>query len=75
MPRFFFNIHDGQDIIDQDGTVLRDETEARSEAVILAGRCVSEMGDAFWTHEGDWLLEVSDETRKALFALKFAAVR
>ena len=43
MPRYFFNIHDGNDLIDRDGTELRDEAQARAEAVHLAGRCIAEL--------------------------------
>ena len=73
MRRFFFNIHDGKDLIDTEGTLLADLDQARVEAVKLAGRCIAEMGADFWSHEGDWVLDVSDETGVTLFALKFAA--
>jgi len=75
MPRFFFNIHDGKNLVDREGTLLADVTHARSEAVQLAGRCIAEMGADFWTHEGDWVLDVSDHTGATLFSLKFASVQ
>lgn len=63
-----------KDLIDLEGTVLREEAQARSDAIDLAGRSIAEMGADFWTYEGERLLEVCSETGAALFALKFAAV-
>jgi hypothetical protein len=73
VPRYFFNIHDGKDIIDNEGTELSDIVQARSDAVDLAGRTIAEMGDTFWTGDRDWRLEVTDETRKVLFVLRFSS--
>jgi hypothetical protein len=73
LPRYFFNIHDGKDIIDNEGTELSDLAQARSDAVDLAGRTIAELGDAFWIGGGDWRLEVTDETRKVLFVLRFSS--
>jgi hypothetical protein len=73
MARYFFNVHDGKDVIDRDGTELRDEAEARSEAVRLAGQCILDLGEAFWTSGEEWRLEVSDEERRTLFSLTFTA--
>ena len=36
MPRYFFNVHDGKDIEDIDGTVLSDEGHARKQAIVTA---------------------------------------
>jgi len=74
LPRYFFNIHDGKDLVDHEGTELRDEAEAKSDAVSLAGRSIADLGDAFWSGGEQWLLEVCDESGTVLFALKFAAV-
>jgi hypothetical protein len=73
MPRYFFNIHDGKNIIDRDGTVLADLAEARVDAVDLAGRSIAEMGEEFWTRDHEWRLEVLDENGRLLFTLKFSA--
>jgi hypothetical protein len=48
MPRYFFNIHDGQDIPDDTGTVCADATEARTQAVIASGALLRDWGAQFW---------------------------
>jgi hypothetical protein len=73
MPRYFFSIHDGRNIIDREGTELAGIAQARSDAVDLAGRTIAEMGDDFWTDEADWRMEVADETGKVLFELRFSS--
>jgi hypothetical protein len=75
MPRYFFNIHDGEDIIDHDGTELLDLARAHSEAVVLAGRSIAEIGSSFWATGHEWRLDVTDERNKVLFTLKFSAER
>jgi hypothetical protein len=37
MPRFHFNVHDGKNIIDEQGTELPNWQAARIEAIHLAG--------------------------------------
>ena len=74
MPRYFFNIHDGKNVIDHEGTELRDLDEAKSDAVHLAGHSIADMGDKFWTKGEEWRLEVTDSSGTVLFALKFSAV-
>ena len=73
MPRYFFNIHDGKNVIDHEGTELRDLDEAKSDAVQLAGQSIADMGDSFWTEGEEWRLEVTDSSGTVLFALKFSA--
>jgi hypothetical protein len=73
MPRYFFNIHDGKDLVDHEGTVLADLSQARVEAVDLAGRCIADMGEVFWTPGHQWRLEVLDENGTLLFTLNFSA--
>lgn len=72
MPRYFFNIHDGTDFPDREGTVLPDYAQARSDAVNLAGNAIIERGDAFWTTPQDWSLEVSNEAGEVLCELRLA---
>ena len=75
MPRYFFNVYDGHDDIDREGTELRDLDHAKSEAVNLAGRSIADMGDSFWASGREWLLEVTESSSTVLFALKFSATR
>lgn len=72
MPRFFFNVVDGYDQRDLDGTELPDLDTARAEAIRLSGEILKEMGIEFW-HHTDWNLIVEGEGREALFTLRFSA--
>jgi hypothetical protein len=69
MPRYFFNICDGTDLIDREGTELLDDEQAKSDAVNLAGRSIADVGDAFWQNGEQWSLEVTDDKRAVLFTL------
>jgi hypothetical protein len=72
MPVYHFNVRDGANIPDPDGTELPDLRAARVEAVKLAGRLLMDEPDTFW--EGsDWHLEVTDDSGIALFRLDFTA--
>jgi hypothetical protein len=72
VPRFHFNVRDGTNIPDPDGTELPDLKSARKEAVKLAGRLLLDEPDSFW--EGsDWHVEVTDDRGVILFRLDFMA--
>ena len=70
MPRFYFHVHDGCDILDKDGTELRDVDEARVEAIRYAGVLISQQFCKLPAGE-DWNLEVTDATGLVLFRLDF----
>lgn len=72
MSRYFFDIKDGQDFPDLQGSEWPDLTAARVEAVRFAAEILKEMPDRFWNCE-EWLMTVSDQHRKPLFTLKFLA--
>lgn len=72
MPRYHFNIHDGDDLPDIDGIELRDLAAARVEAVRLSGDCLRDHAHRFW--DGDeWQMEVTDHRGLILFTLTFYA--
>ena len=68
----FFHIHDGKEIIDEEGTVLDDAEEARAEAVVLSGGMLKDHGRQFWNN-GEWRLQVTDEAGATVCALRFSA--
>ncbi len=72
MPRYFFDVRDTAEIPDNTGTELADEDTARTEAVVLAGRLLADLGRKFW-NSGDWQLSVRDESGRVLFTLVFSA--
>ena len=72
MPVYHFNVQDGSNIPDPDGTELPDLDTARNEAVKLAGRLLMDQPKTFW--EGsEWHVEVTDDTGLLLFRLDFTA--
>lgn len=72
MPRYFFDVRDHMELLDDTGTELRDEEAARTEAVVLAGRLLADLGRKFWD-SGDWRLSVREESGRVLFVLEFSA--
>ena len=48
MLRYFFHVIDGQEMLDTVGSVLAGETEARTEAIVVSGEMLKDVG-AFWT--------------------------
>ncbi len=72
MPRYFFDIRDGQDFLDEDGSDHADLAAARIEAVRYSAEVLKEMPERFW-HREEWTMTVSDAERTPLFTLKFFA--
>jgi len=72
MPRYFFDIRDGEDFRDFRGSEHADLAAARIEAVRYSAEVLKEMPERFWNHE-EWTMAVSDTNRKPLFTLKFLA--
>jgi hypothetical protein len=72
MPRYFFDIVDGEDLPDLHGSVFPDLAAARVEAIRYSAEVLKEMPERFWNCE-QWTMTVSDANRVPLFTLKFLA--
>jgi hypothetical protein len=72
MPRYFFHVIDGRDIIDTDGTVFPGLGEARDEAIRTAGAILRDEGDQFWNGT-EWQMNVTDAAGQSVFKLRFSA--
>jgi len=70
MSLYYFNVHDGQDFVDDQGTDFPDLSAARSGAVVLAADLLKETAPTFWDGE-EWSMDVSDGDGLILFTLKF----
>jgi hypothetical protein len=70
MPRYFFHVHDGFSLRDDEGTELADLAIAKREAVRLASGLLSSGDHNFWTGS-PWRMDVTDETGLILFTLDF----
>ena len=72
MPRYFFNVFDGKDILDEEGTELTNIYVAQAQAIRMCGELLREMGVKFWDGT-EWRMEVSDDKGAILFVLRFSA--
>ncbi|MET0373154.1 MAG: hypothetical protein ABW128_02725 [Rhizorhabdus sp.] len=72
MPRYYFDIIDGEDFPDVRGSEWPDLAAARREAVRYSAEVLKEMPDRFWNCE-IWTMLVFDHNRTLLFTLKFLA--
>ena len=72
MPRYFFNIHYGDTLLDDHGTMLPNLSDARTRAMqtcsemLLDGR-----GTSLWDGTA-WSLWVTDDAGKILFSLNLS---
>ena len=72
MPRYFFDIVDGQDLPDLVGSDWPDLRAARVEAVRYSAEVLKEMPERFWNAEA-WTMTVSTAEKIPQFTLKFVA--
>ena len=72
MPRYFFHVHDSEEMIDDVGTECADQDDARAQAVTAAGEALKDAGGKFW-NSGDWRTWVTDESGAIVCALRFSA--
>jgi hypothetical protein len=72
MPRYFFDLQDGEFIPDPVGTPLRDTEAARHYAVILIGGLLRDNPSKFWNGD-EWRCHVRTEEGLPLFTLTFYA--
>jgi len=70
MPRYHFNIEDGQSLRDLEGFELESLDVAKCEAVKMAGNIICEEADAFWK-SAEWSMTATDATGLTLFTLHF----
>ena len=73
MPRFYFDTADGSRDRDTVGTILKDQAEARVEAIKFAGEVMTSQPDVLWDGH-DFRVEVSSEDQKLLFTIIALAV-
>ena len=73
MGRYFFNVYDGFQLIDDTGTELPDLQSVREEAVKTAGALLREGGHVdLWSGE-EWKMVVVDEKGLEVLTLRFSA--
>ena len=72
MPRYFFDIRDGEFIPDLVGCEFVDLEAAHVQAVVHSANLLKSNPSKFWDGE-EWQLEVRDEAHLILFILTFMA--
>ena len=72
MERYYFDIIDGNDHLDKEGSEWPDLAAVRIEAIRLSGEILKEMPERFW-HAEKWRMTVSDRHRTPMFTLQFYA--
>ena len=72
MPRYYFHVIDGREIIDNEGSELAGLREARIEAIHLAGSILRDEGDEFCKGE-EWHMNVTDASGLSVLKLRFSA--
>lgn len=72
MPRYFFNVHDGRNIVDDIGTEIADLEGVRDEAVSTAGELLRDgAGVDLWSGE-EWKMVVTDQDGNEVLTLRFS---
>ena len=71
MRRYFFHVHHGQSLPDQDGVELSSADEARTQAVVAAGEALRDTDGRFW-NRGEWSMHVVDEKGETVCRLRFS---
>ena len=71
MPRYFFNVIDGEFLVDDEGTVCDDMADMRAQAIDTAGGILRDLGGKF-PRGLEWQMHVTDEKKVTVFKLRFS---
>jgi uncharacterized protein DUF6894 len=69
MPTYYFNLNDGDTVVDTDGTDLADVGAARIHATGVARELTANGGGILQQSWSGWTMSVQDEHRTELFSL------
>ena len=69
--RYYFNVLDGKDIIDDEGLELPDLDAVRREAIRASGEMIRDGGPVLWSGQ-DWRMVVSDQSGREVLVLCFS---
>jgi hypothetical protein len=71
MPRYFFNVIDGEFLVDDDGTDCANMKAARNQAITTADAILRDKGGRYPVGE-EWQMYVTDEGQKTVLKLRFS---
>jgi hypothetical protein len=66
MPRYFYDVHYGHPMPDQEGEVMKDDEAAWKEATLVAGEIFKDIDGKFRPGQ-EWSLQVTDEAHKPIY--------
>jgi len=72
VPRYFFHVHDGEDLLDREGVELPGPVEAREQAIATAGEMIRQSGVVL-SDGSVWTMRVVNENGGEVFTLRFSA--
>ena len=71
MPRYYFDVMDGQLIRDSEGTECATDAEMRNQAIATAGLILKDLAAKF-PRGLEWQMHVRNETDDTVLKLRFA---
>jgi len=71
MPLYFFNIIDGEFLVEHEGTDCVNMKAVRNQAITTAGAILRDKGGRYPVGE-EWQMHVTDERRKTVLKLRFS---
>ncbi|MEO6339469.1 MAG: hypothetical protein ABIO39_05495 [Caulobacteraceae bacterium] len=74
MPRYFFNIENGEFTPDTQGVVLSGLVEVQSQAQRLAGEMLQDGSARLW-ETGEWRLDITNEAGDSVCVLNVATTK
>ena len=72
MSQYFFDITDGNNVVDYMGMDLADLDAVRAHAIGLGSALLNSHSPKFWRGE-EWLIEAKDDIGTVIFTLAFRA--
>lgn len=70
MPRFYFHVHDGQSLLDTEGSPMLDARAARIAALRFAGEILKDDACRI-SSNGGFRIEVTDDASHSVLRLSF----
>ena len=72
MPLFYFHVHDGVDLRDDEGTEFPTLSAARDGGLQMAGRLLAEQDRDFWNVD-EWSIDIEDDAHQVVYNLRILA--
>jgi len=73
MPRYFFHVHDGTNMPDEEGVELPDLKAARSQGILACGEMLKDI-DGDLPRDLVWEMVVEDEAGAPVLTFRFTAI-